>query len=107
MTDLVSIVTTAATVEDIKQIARALLDRKLIACVNITENVHSLYEWEGVQEETEALGTFHTRAALTDDVMAVITETHPYDTPQILVTAIVATHAGYAQWVTDSTTPDQ
>lgn len=105
MTNLVSIVTTAATVDDIKQIARTLLDRQLVACVNITETVHSLYEWEGVQEEKEALGTFHTRAALADDVMQAIGKAHPYDTPQILVLPVAAAHAGYAQWVADSTPP--
>ena len=47
---------TASSKEEAKRIARALIERKLAACVNLVPQVESLYECEGhVKESQEVL----------------------------------------------------
>ena len=44
---------TASSSEEAKKIAHGLLDRKLVACVNMLPQVTSVYTWEGKVEESQ------------------------------------------------------
>ncbi len=47
---------TAPSPEVARQIAAALLEQKLAACVNVLPGIHSYYTWKGVpQEDIHAL----------------------------------------------------
>ena len=47
MTDKVMVLVTCGSGEEAGRIARALVEKRLAACVNITSPVRSLYRWEG------------------------------------------------------------
>ena len=47
MTDKIVILITAKNVRECGQIARHLLDKRLIACANLVPEVRSLYHWQG------------------------------------------------------------
>ena len=54
MTDLVLILTTAPAGDAGEAIARALVDERLAACVNVLAPMTSVYRWHGaVERETE------------------------------------------------------
>jgi periplasmic divalent cation tolerance protein len=66
-------------------IARALLEQRLAACVNIVPGVTSLYWWKGaITRDGESMLLIKTRpdlvAKLTDAIRAV----HPYEVPEVL-----------------------
>ena len=44
---------TASSSAEAKKIAHGLLDRKLVACVNMLPQVTSVYTWEGKVEESQ------------------------------------------------------
>ena len=44
---------TASSSGEAKKIAHSLLDRKLVACVNMLPQVTSVYTWEGKVEESQ------------------------------------------------------
>ncbi len=95
---------TAPNKDDAAMIARALVETKLAACVNILENIRSIYTWQGkVEDDSEVLMTVKTRkelfGALSDKVM----ELHPYDVPEIIALPIVEGSKDYIQWIKDST----
>lgn len=85
-------------------VARALVDARLAACVNILPGVRSLYRWEGeVQDEGEVVALAKTRAALVDALAARVRELHPYDTPCVVAFPIAGGDAGFLAWVREAT----
>jgi periplasmic divalent cation tolerance protein len=84
-------------------IARNLVDRRLVACVNIIP-VRSLYRWKGeVCDEEEHLLIAKTRKKRVPEVMAAIRLLHPYEVPEIIALPVSAGHLPYIQWVYDET----
>jgi len=82
--------------------ARALVDRRLAACVQVEGPVQSTYRWQGAVERAEEFRcTAKTAAALAAACMAAIRRMHAYDTPEVLVVAVAASPA-YAAWVRES-----
>lgn len=82
------------------QLARAAVDAGLVACVQISEPILSVYRWEGkLCEETEYRITFKLAAAAEPRLRALLEASHPYTVPQWL--ALPVTHAlpQYADWV--------
>ncbi|NBC37898.1 divalent cation tolerance protein CutA [Novosphingobium sp. FSY-8] len=66
-------------------VARALLDERLIACANILPPMRSLYVWRGERGESAEVGVlFKTDAALLPALQARIPALHPYDEPAVL-----------------------
>lgn len=85
-------------------IARACVTERLAACANIGSPITSLYTWKGVIETAEEIPLFlKTRAALFDKLTARVKSLHPYETPCIIATELVAVDAAYAQWLEEET----
>lgn len=96
------VITTVATRDDARRLARALVDLRLAACAQISQ-IESVYRWQGaVHEEGEFRVLFKTRAALYAAVEAAIRECHPYELPAIHAIATTHAHAPYAEWVQDN-----
>ena len=51
MTNKRLVLTATASLEEAKKIARALVETRLAACVNIVPKIESVYRWEGKVEE--------------------------------------------------------
>ena len=86
-----------------RDIASALLDSRLCACVNILPSVTSLYVWEGeVCRDEEVLLLIKTSKARFDALAATVRQNHPYDVPEIIATPIVAGTADYLAWIGES-----
>jgi periplasmic divalent cation tolerance protein len=106
MTGLVVIQTTTASRHQAEQVAQMLLERRLAACVQMTE-IDSLYRWKGALErEREILLSIKTRAALYAKVEAAILEVHPYDTPEIVALTVDQGAPSYLAWVAGQTELD-
>lgn len=82
-----------------RDLARALVERRLAGCVNWTP-VRSAYRWEGaVQEEGEALLLIKTDRARLDELRRTLDELHPYDLPELIAVPIGGGSAAYLQWL--------
>lgn len=81
-------------------VAQALLDRRLVACVNIVPAVNSLYVWEGeLCSDDELLLIIKSKAALFDELASVVQDVHPYEVPEIIALPIVAGSQDYLDWI--------
>jgi periplasmic divalent cation tolerance protein len=81
-------------------LARALLDQRLAACVNIGAPMESIYHWRGgIETGEEVPVAIKTRSALYSDVERAIRKIHPYDTPEIIAIPIVDGDARYLAWL--------
>jgi len=79
--------------------ARALIERKLAACVQISE-IESFYAWDGaVQNEREFRVLLKTTSERYQSVEDAIRELHTYELPAIHAFAFEYVYPPYAAWI--------
>jgi periplasmic divalent cation tolerance protein len=91
--------------ETAQQVTDALLEKRLVACVNRVAPVHSAYIWEGViQHDEEILLICKTRAELVEEqLVPVVRSVHPYEVPEIIALPIFGGHGAYLNWIDEAT----
>ena len=106
MTDKVAVLNTCGSLEEARRVARAIVESRLAACVNILPGVESIYRWHGVVEEAnEWMLVIKTRRDLVPDLLAEIREAHTYEIPEAVVIAIVDGLPDYLAWLGRETRP--
>jgi len=103
---LVSVYVTASGPEAAERLARALVEERLAACVNVLPGVRSFYRWEGelhVDDEVALLAK--TRADRFDALAARVRELHGYDVPCVVALGIADALPDYQAWVAEEATP--
>ena len=96
----VFVYTTYPSLVEAERIGKAVLDRRLAACVNILPGMISHYWWQGkIERGEEVVMIIKTRASLADAVCAAVKEMHSYDTPAILVLPVEGGEAEYLEWI--------
>jgi periplasmic divalent cation tolerance protein len=91
---------------DAERIARALVEERLAACVNVVPGVVSIYRWKGnVEQEPELMLVIKTMAAQLDALKARLLELHPYELAEVVVIPIVGGHQAYLDWLADQVRP--
>lgn len=96
--------TTVADHDAARSLARALLERRLAACVTLGASVESLYHWRGrIETGHEVPLTIKTRAALYPMVEAALHELHPYEVPEIVAFPATEMSASYRAWLEEET----
>lgn len=103
-TDVRSVYLTFPDLEAATRVGRALLEARLVACVNVLPVARSLFWWEGeIQEESEVVALAKTRAELVPAVAERVRQLHPYDTPCVVAFPVADGDAGYLAWVRSAT----
>lgn len=104
MTDVRVVLITAPDAAAAEKLARALVEERLAACVNVLPGVHSFYRWEGsVQDDAELLLVAKTRAERVGALAARVKELHPYDVPEVLELPATGGSQTYLDWVRTET----
>jgi periplasmic divalent cation tolerance protein len=100
MSDIRFVYITAGSFEAAKNIGHALVANRLAACVNILENMHSLYWWEGrVQEDKEVVLVAKSTVDKVNSLMEKVKELHPYQCPCILSLAVENGNPDFFDWI--------
>ena len=85
-------------------VARALVDERLAACVNLLPPMVSIYRWRGqVQRDVEQQLVIKTTRARLADAQARLVALHPYDLPECLVLPVDGGDPTYMAWVATET----
>jgi periplasmic divalent cation tolerance protein len=102
--EYLQIVTMAASADEARRIAAALVEERLAACVQIVGPIESIYRWQGkVETATEWQCWIKTRRQRYDAVEASIRRLHSYDVPEILALPITAGSEAYLNWLSEET----
>jgi periplasmic divalent cation tolerance protein len=91
---------------DAQKIARALVEERLAACVNVVPGVMSVYRWKGaVEQEAELMLVIKTIGERVEPLKARLVELHPYELPEVVVIPIGGGHAPYLAWLEEQVRP--
>ena len=83
-----------------EQLARALVERKAAACVNIVPDVRSACRWRGAVEiDTEQMLVIKCMRENYPLVEKCIVHLHPYDVPEVIALPITTGARGYLDWL--------
>ena len=105
MTEARIMLTTTGSQDEARKIARALVDRKLAACVNIVPQVESVYRWQGkVENAAEWLLIIKTQATAFARVRDAIRELHSYELPECVLLEISDGSPEYLAWIIENVT---
>ena len=96
------LLTTIGATADVEPLARALVEERLAACVNVLPPMTSLYRWKGaIEEDSERQLVIKTTSDRVAAIEARFQELHPYELPEFIVLSAGAS-APYLEWVGDS-----
>jgi periplasmic divalent cation tolerance protein len=99
---------TASSLEEGRRIANALVAERLAACVNIVDNINSVYRWQGaVESSAESLLIIKTRGNLIPAIETRLRELHSYAIPELVAIPISQGAQPYLDWLSNSTNPQR
>ena len=103
-TSAIIIFITASSSEEAQNIATALVEEKLVACVNIIPQIRSIYWWEGkVCQDDEVMLISKTKQSLFTTLMDRVKVLHSYEVPEIIAFPISEGSPEYLSWIENVT----
>ena len=100
------VLVTAPDADTGARIARALLDERLAACINLVPGVRSLYRWQGsIEDDAEVLMVIKASAQRCEALAARVKDLHPYDLPEVIALPVEGGSLAYLDWVIAESSP--
>ena len=104
MTDKLVVLVTCASAAEARRIARAVVQARLAACVNILPGmVTSIYRWKGkVESSKERLLLIKTSRKCLVKLRAEVERLHSYDIPEFIALPISVGSPAYLAWIEEN-----
>jgi periplasmic divalent cation tolerance protein len=101
------VLVTCGRLAEARKIARALVEDRLAACVNIFSNpVESIYRWKGKLEVArEHLLLIKTVESRLKELERTVEQLHSYEVPEFVVLPIVSGSKKYLSWLSENASP--
>ena len=91
---------TAGSKTEAQKIGKALVESRLAACVNILDNMQSIYRWEEkVQEDSEVVLIAKTTDTKVSPLIDKVKSLHSYDCPCIVSLPVLDGYLPFLDWV--------
>lgn len=96
---------TVPNMEEAGALGRELVKSRLAACVNIIDQMRSMYWWEGkIQEDQEVIVLAKTRAECVEDLINRVKAIHSYECPCVVTLPIREGFRPFLEWIEEETT---
>ena len=97
------IFSTASSKDEAQHIARALVEQKLVACVNIIAPMDSIYRWKGeIESAQEFLLMMKTESERFERVRDAVKSLNSYEVPEVMQVSVENGLPAYLQWISTS-----
>jgi periplasmic divalent cation tolerance protein len=94
------VLVTAASADEAARLARALVEERLAACVNIVPGLRSIYRWQGrVEDAPEVLLLVKSVRPRLEALTARVRALHSYSVPEVIAVPIVGGSDAYLAWL--------
>jgi len=94
------VLVTAPDLKAARALAKAALQARLVACVNLVPKIESHYWWRGkIESGAEVLLILKTTKSKLAALEILVLAIHPYDTPEFLVLPLSAGSKRYLDWL--------
>ncbi len=91
---------TAGSRDEAQRIGEALVEKRVAACVNIIDAMHSIYRWEGaIQKDREVVMIAKTTRSRLPELIDTVNALHSYDCPCILSFDIDGGNPAFLEWI--------
>jgi periplasmic divalent cation tolerance protein len=98
------VLVTAATKKEAEKISKAILRKRLAACVNIVPGLTSFFHWKGkIEKANEFLLLIKTQSELFTDLEKTVKTNHGYSVPEIIAMPITKSSKDYLAWIKKET----
>lgn len=95
---------TAKNKDEARRIGRELVESRLAACVNIIDEMNSIYRWEGkIQDDNEAVLIAKTSESLVGELVKKVKSMHSYSCPCIITLPVLSGNKEYLSWIQNET----
>ncbi len=95
---------TCRDMSEAQMISKCLIEERLVACVNIIDNMVSMYIWKGeVVDDQEVIIIAKTQLSNFANIESRVLELHSYEVPCIVALPFIQGHVPYIQWIAEST----
>ena len=102
----VVVITTTDSEDAAGTLAKAIVEARLAACVQISSPIRSVYRWDGeVNDDREWQLWIKTAYDRVDELTEFVTARHTYDVPEVLALPVLGGNPDYLAWLTDETRP--
>ena len=99
----IQIQTTVDSEEEVRRIAKKLIELNYAACVQFFP-IKSIYRWkEQIEESEEYLLLIKSTLKNKDKIIAFLEKEHAYELPEIMVTSLDYVSKEYSKWVEEET----
>lgn len=104
MSGHIVVLITVSSPEEGEKIAKALVEKRVAACVNIIPGIRSIYRWQGkICDDRELLLMAKTTGALFERVEKEVKSLHSYKVPEIIALPIIKGSDDYLSWIDENT----
>jgi periplasmic divalent cation tolerance protein len=91
---------TAKDIEEARKIAKALVKRRLVACVNILREIESHFWWKDkLESEKETMLIIKTKETLLPELIKSVKKNNSSSIPEIIAVPIVGGSRDYLEWM--------
>ena len=93
---------TAGSRDEAAKIGKELVSARLAACVNILDNMSSVYLWQGeIKEDPEVVMIAKTTEACIPQLIEKVESMHSYDCPCIVTLPVLGGYQPFLDWIAD------